>query len=922
MQTNAIANAEAAALEDCEGRDSFSVPNLKWKDFCVDPKILIKREKAMNPGAPSSASRPLRFSSSSSAPKLPSIGSTSNLAGSSSTMRPSRSLTQLNSAGADPSTGRTSSGAGGGLSASSSAAGLTPSKLSTSSLSSAFGGSSGAPHSNPNVIAHGNNSRVLLLAWQQPFDEEEPVAVKVYARSYFLTDQQLARARKEIYREAESNQMLHRKATKSDGFVRVYGVVTGKVTRPIAKLLHASETEECIGLVMKYESGVSLYQYLHNHEVSISIPDRLYILAMACKGLAEVHMAGLVHNDVQSRNVLMALRHGYEGSGPGGGLFPKWTGFGNSLGNKSSDYANEILQAKRRRSRCDSTTSEGSSANDSHPQYGIGFSLSLPSDSSVLSNSVYGVGVGVSLDMPFHISTAGTQHNHVPSNEPLIVYSPYTAPELLHALAMDDDDEDAGLTISAAQQALTMDDSSRVSPVPPISNVSSSNKLVQQQAQPSWRTDMYSFAILCWEVLTRSRPFDGEEMEGRLAVAVREGERPLLEDLKEIQTNAHLQLSMNTNAYNSPSKPVDGMRGECLTGAIIDTIEKCWSEDSYKRKSAMEMFCTLNHAYAMSSPAKFDMFISYCVEANKTLACYVYYWLTKLGYRVWMGINDDRSEWDPLFFGSKPTTPTTLPTMGPDSGSPPSSGRADSARADSNAAMPPVFLPPPPGYPGSPPRIEGKSSPRTTSDKHSSKSVSSPTTDNRKKLGAKSSKDANKAANTAMDEQFIGKIANCDVVLAFVNSSYQSQACCLTDLHRAKLCNPPKRIVAIVTEPHPFQWANRELLTLCDLHGHMFVDLSHVASLPEWDLLNSNSKKNSDPSLSDTANAANIGTGSGGGVIPTHIVTALKDSLVPLFTVLHEIDCFPSNVNNSAMEPAAEGTLEKSSELNKSCSVM
>jgi serine/threonine protein kinase len=792
MQLNAIADAEAAAIEDCEIRDSISSQNMKWKEFFVDPKILSKREKTISP--PSSTGRSLRYSSNSNAgslPKMPSVGSSGNLAGSAS-LRSSKSLTQLNPERSSSSAALSALASSNNAGAASTSFTMTPPKSSNKHRASI--------NSEPNIIAHGTNSTVLLLAWQQPFDEEEPVAVKVYKRSSFFTDLQFEAARRELLRESESNHVLTRKAAKSDGFVRVYGVVTGALTRPIAKLLRVSETEECIGLVMRYESGGSLQHYLHScFHINISVPERLQILALAARGLGESHMAGLVHNDVQSKNVIMSHR-GYEG-----GYLPKWTGFGNSV-SKSMD-ANDIMQAKRRRSRCDSTTTEGTLlSQDSHI-----FSLNVPSDGSYI--------LGIPHLDPF--ATAVT-----PST---MVYSVYTAPELLSGLT--GDYEDVGLSFNDGRQS-------------PVS--------VPKIISLSWRTDMYAFALLCWETLTRTRPFDGEAMEGRLAVAVEDGERPSIDDLKEIQRNDHLVNSCNNQ---------DGLRGEFLTSAVIMTIEKCWQADSNQRKSAIEMFATLNQAYSLSSTAKFDIYISYCVESSKNFCCYVYYWLTKLGYRVWMGVNDDRSEWDPMYFGSKPPTPTSM-------------------------------IPPPPS---SPPSI-GKGSPNSRSNKHSG----SPTSTADK---AKSSKSGGAGAASAHahqkvcpphDEQFCGKIANCDVVLAFVNSSYQSQACCLTELHKAKLCYPPKRIVAIVTEPHPFQWANRELEMLCELHGHMFIDLSHVSALPEW---------------------------TSQDVIPTHIVTALKDSLVPLFTILHEIDCFPSNLNNLEYVPSEE-TMDKGNDVNKSCALM
>ena len=76
-------------------------------------------------------------------------------------------------------------------------------------------------------------------------------------------------------------------------------------------------------------------------------------------------------------------------------------------------------------------------------------------------------------------------------------------------------------------------------------------------------SDVYSFAVLAWEVLSGAQPFAGLDVTTVLAL-VAAGERPPLEALHE----------------DTPA-------------AILKLIERCWAAEQAKRPTAEEVWETL-----------------------------------------------------------------------------------------------------------------------------------------------------------------------------------------------------------------------------------------------------------------------------------------------------------------------------------------
>ena len=123
-------------------------------------------------------------------------------------------------------------------------------------------------------------------------------------------------------------------------------------------------------------------------------------------------------------------------------------------------------------------------------------------------------------------------------------------------------------------------------------------------AKATRSTDMYAFALLAYEVLSRCRPFDGLGL-GALTMKVCSGERPPLDKL-----------------------PSDTPQ------ALKDMIERCWDSDRNKRLSAVECYAIVSHVHSVFEKKSFDVFFSHR-WAMKHFLSHLYNLLTRLGYRVW-----------------------------------------------------------------------------------------------------------------------------------------------------------------------------------------------------------------------------------------------------------------------------------------------
>ena len=101
-------------------------------------------------------------------------------------------------------------------------------------------------------------------------------------------------------------------------------------------------------------------------------------------------------------------------------------------------------------------------------------------------------------------------------------------------------------------------------------------------ARPSEKTDMYSFGILTWEILTQLKPFANISSAVELSVKVHQGVRP---DINLLPKDCPL--------------------------AIRTMIERCWDMNRDNRLSALQCCFLLRECYEIFTTIKYDVYLSY-----------------------------------------------------------------------------------------------------------------------------------------------------------------------------------------------------------------------------------------------------------------------------------------------------------------------
>jgi len=132
----------------------------------------------------------------------------------------------------------------------------------------------------------------------------------------------------------------------------------------------------------------------------------------------------------------------------------------------------------------------------------------------------------------------------------------------------------------------------------------------EEVVKASRSTDMYAFAIIAHEFLSRERPFESVKNPTKLWQKLNRGIRPSLS-----------KLPMETPP------------------AIIGVIQSCWDSDRSNRTSAIEAMAVIEHELWLFESKTYDIFFSHC-WAMKPFLSHLYNILVKMGYRVWYDQND------------------------------------------------------------------------------------------------------------------------------------------------------------------------------------------------------------------------------------------------------------------------------------------
>jgi hypothetical protein len=125
-------------------------------------------------------------------------------------------------------------------------------------------------------------------------------------------------------------------------------------------------------------------------------------------------------------------------------------------------------------------------------------------------------------------------------------------------------------------------------------------------AKASRKTDVYSFAVLAWEVLSQKHPFTDVGNEVVLSAKVHQGQRPPLDACPR----------------DTPPR-------------VLKLIEACWSRSRGARKVAVECYAVLDQCYSAMHADTYDVLLSFDCEQKSQVPNHIFHRLTQLGFRVW-----------------------------------------------------------------------------------------------------------------------------------------------------------------------------------------------------------------------------------------------------------------------------------------------
>jgi serine/threonine protein kinase len=133
-------------------------------------------------------------------------------------------------------------------------------------------------------------------------DKEISVAVKVLSKAGDQKDfLKYAREELNILIEAE------KRICVKDCIVKAYGIVYGPLSPQFSSLFPFLDSGNKIGIVMGFESGGTLSEFIHsNDQRLISMAEKVKLLCCIAKGLAELHSVGIVHGDLKPDNILLS----------------------------------------------------------------------------------------------------------------------------------------------------------------------------------------------------------------------------------------------------------------------------------------------------------------------------------------------------------------------------------------------------------------------------------------------------------------------------------------------------------------------------------------------------------------------------------------------------------------------------------------
>lgn len=144
-------------------------------------------------------------------------------------------------------------------------------------------------------------------------EQEEDVAVKLVTKSLlqnpnvYDSSVEIALAEIKVIREANLKII-----SDFDCIVKLYDGVRGVLSSHLASTFQLNTTDDCVGIVLRYESGGSLESLLYpdgkkmTNPIELNVTEKLRLLTGIASGLSELHGYGIVHGDIKPANILLS----------------------------------------------------------------------------------------------------------------------------------------------------------------------------------------------------------------------------------------------------------------------------------------------------------------------------------------------------------------------------------------------------------------------------------------------------------------------------------------------------------------------------------------------------------------------------------------------------------------------------------------
>ncbi len=108
------------------------------------------------------------------------------------------------------------------------------------------------------------------------------------------------------YKEVELMAHAESRMVAKDSMIHVYGVVEGILPPALTAMFHLEKGEPGIGIVMSFQAGGSLEKYIDVSCRVISTEEKIRILCLVSRSLAELHALNIVHADIKPANILLS----------------------------------------------------------------------------------------------------------------------------------------------------------------------------------------------------------------------------------------------------------------------------------------------------------------------------------------------------------------------------------------------------------------------------------------------------------------------------------------------------------------------------------------------------------------------------------------------------------------------------------------